>query len=243
MKKFPFLLLLLLQFSCNNNDDDRIELSGNPTSITGNVKDYHRDININDFEIKLVKTWVCSNGNIFSTKTCEKEIAMAYADNDGNYSINFEYNLRDDETYWIYFNESKVNPYIIEFVSSDGEIINYYNTSNIIQGQENILNINAWIPIKIKFNLTVLNNHTPPLITGIKDNGKVKFGTKRTNEGEEFKTFEMIARPNSEIEILFWYIENYNSKNPIFHNAPTIPFVTDESEVTELDFEIDCNNF
>lgn len=235
--------MLLIHFSCFKDDNVRSELPGIPTSISGTVKDYHRGRNINDFEIKLVKTWSCSNGGIFSNNTCEKEIVIAYSNNDGNYNLDFIYNLRDDETYQIYFNELETNFYYVEFVSPSGEIVDYYDTSAIIKGQENILNINAWIPVKIKFNLTVLNNHTPPLITGLEYNGENEFATNFTYENEEFETFELRTRPNSEIDIKFWYIENYTTNHPTFHFAPTVPFVTDESEVTELAFEIDCNDF
>src|SRR5690606_31097630 len=125
--------------------------------------------------------------------------------------------------------------------SNSGEFYRDYDTSNLIEGENNILNLNAWIPIKIKFNLTVLNNHTPPLVTGIEYNNNIDFGTQFTYEN--FRTFEIKTRTNSEINIKFWYIENYTSNNPIFHYAPIISYQTDESELTELDFEIDCSEF
>ncbi|SRX76260.1 hypothetical protein [Aequorivita antarctica] len=139
------------------------------------------------------------------------------------------------------FNETETNNYFYEFVTPTGEFYRDYDTSNLVEGENNILNLNAWLPIKIKFNLTVLNNHTPPLNTNIYYNDNSDFGTQGTYEN--FNTFEIKARPNSEVNIKFWYIENYTTNNPIFHFAPTIQYQTDETELTELSYEIDCNTF
>ena len=242
MRKIRYLLValsLVLFFSCEK-DDIRDELPGTPTSISGTVKDYHRNLNINNFEIKLSKYWNCPGGGL-GPNYCIKEIATAYSDNNGNYQLNFEYNLRSDESYFLEFKGTETNTYYSEFVSSSGEFYRDYDTSSLIEGENNILNLNAFVPIKLKFNLSVLNNHTPPLITGIEYNDRIEFGTERTYEN--FETFERRTRPNSEIKIKFWYIENYNSNNPIPHFAPTITYQTGENDLTELDVEIDCNEF
>ena len=59
MKIIKFLvttLVMALLISCNKDDDQiREELPGIPTTISGNVKDYHRNINVANFEIKLIK--------------------------------------------------------------------------------------------------------------------------------------------------------------------------------------------
>lgn len=240
--KFIIITISIAFFiSCNKEDDHvREELPGIPTTISGNIKDYHRNLNVSGFEIKLLKYWSCPDGGI-GPNYCTKEIATAYSDSNGNYQLNFDYNLRSDESYRLEFNETETNTYYSEFVSNSGEFYRDYDTSNLIEGENNILNLNAWIPIKIKFNLTVLNNHTPPLVTGIEYNNNFDFGTQFTYEN--FRTFEIRTRPNSEINIKFWYIENYTSNNPIFHYAPIISYQTDESELTELNFEIDCSEF
>jgi len=243
MKSIKFLILTLLMsffISCEN-DDVRDELPGIPTIISGNVKDYHRNININNFEIKLMKYWGCGFSGNLTPITCQKEIAKVITDTNGNYSLNFDYNLRPDEYYRIIINQTATNVYYTEFVSSSGEFYRNFDTTFLVKGQNNILNLNAWIPIKIKFNLTVLNNHTPPLVTGIKYNNNYDFGTKLTYNNSN--TFEIQTRPNSSININFWYIENYNTSNPIYRYAPTIPYQTNENQITELNYQIDCNTF
>lgn len=227
--------------SCEKDMDQfRDELPGTPTIISGTVKDYHRNINVDNFEIKLIKIWSCPGGGI-GPNYCTKLISTVYTDINGNYQLNLDYNLRSDETYRLLTNEITNNKYFSEFVSSSGEFYRNYDTSNLVEGQNNIVNLNSWLPIKIKFNLTVLNNHTPPLNTLLYYNGNSEFGTQSIYNN--FGSFEMKTRPNSEINIKFWYTENYNSNSPIFHYAPISTYLTDETEITELNFEIDCNTF
>ena len=241
IKSLLITLTIVLSISCEKDDDQvREELPGIATTISGNVKDYHRNINIEYFEIKLIKVWSCPGGGI-GPNYCTKLISTTNSDNNGNYQIDFDYNLRSDESYRLNFNEIDTNEYRYEFVLPTGEFYRDFNTSNLIAGENNILNLNAWIPIKIKFNLTVLNNHTPPLNTNIEYNDNFDFGTRGTYG--DSSEFEIRTRPNSEINIKFWYIENYTSSNPISHFAPNIIYQTDESELTELSYVIDCNTF
>ncbi len=242
MKNTKFITIifsLIILISCEK-DDVREELPGTPTTISGNVKDYHRNINVENFEIKLIKVWSCSGGGLYPNY-CQNEIAKVITDINGNYHLNFEYNLREDEWYRIELNDIETNNYFYDFVSSSGEFPYEYDISYLTEGEDNIININAYIPIKLKFNLTVINNHTPPLNTAILYNGDQELGTRSTYN--ESNTFEIRTRPNSEVNIKFWYIENYNSSNPIFHYAPFETVQTTENEITELDYEVDCNEF
>ena len=88
MKIIKFLvttLVMALLISCNKDDDQiREELPGIPTTISGNVKDYHRNINVANFEIKLIKVWSCPDGGI-GPNYCTKLISTIYSDNNGNY--------------------------------------------------------------------------------------------------------------------------------------------------------------
>lgn len=243
MKRILFLSLLMLVLftSCNKDDDQfREDLPGIASSISGNVKDYHRNSDVADYEIKLMKYWSCPGGGI-GPNYCKKVVSTTTTDGNGNYQLNFDYNLRSDERYILAFNDVATNRHIYEFVRPNGEFYRDFESETLVAGENNILNLNAFIPIKIRINLTVLNNHTPPLITGIKYNNKSDFGTQLTYEN--FKTFEIFTRPNAAVEIKFWYFENYTSNNPISHIGPTIPYQTTEAPVTELDFEIDCNEF
>ena len=123
MKTIPLLILLFSIFilsSCSK-DEMRDELpSGVPTIIIGNVKDYHRNINTSNFEIKLIKYWSCGFSGNLTPLICEKEIAKVITDSNGNYRINFDYNLRTDENYRILLNQTSTNIYYIEYVAANG---------------------------------------------------------------------------------------------------------------------------
>jgi hypothetical protein len=229
--------------SCDKNDDyDRKELAGTPTSIVGNVKDYHRNTSVDDFEIALVKIWSCPEGGI-GPNYCIREVGKVLTDSDGNFDLEFEYNLRADETYRLLFNEDRGDYRYVEYLNANGEFTTDYEALNIIKGQENSLTLNAFKPVKVSFNLTVLNNHTPPLVTGIKYNGNFEFGTNFTYASEPFEKFELMARPNSQVEVHFWYIENYTSNNPTSHFAPSLQYTTSATDDNEITIEIDCNDF
>lgn len=242
MKTTKLLVILIAVFFLNSCEEEEVreELPGIATSISGNVKDHHRNLNISNYEIKLIKYWSCPDGGI-GPNYCTRVIATTYSDLNGNYQLDFSHNLRSDESYRIAFNEIETNNYYLEFVSPSGAFYQDFEPSNLVPGENNILNLNAWIPIKIRFNLTVLNNHTPPLVTGIAYNDDFDFGTQLTYNNSN--SFEIYTRPNSAVSIKFWYIENYNSSNPIMHYAPVIPYTTNEAEITELNYEVDCNTF
>ena len=104
----------------------------------------------------------------------------------------------------------------VEYLNANGVFASDYDASCIVKGQENILTLNAFKPVKVTIDLTVLNNHTPPLITGIKYNENFEFETNFTYPVEPSERFELKARPNSQVEVHFWYIENYTSSNPTF---------------------------
>ena len=243
MKTINFLVFTALVFifnSCSNNDV-REELPGEPTSFSGNVKDYHRNLNINNFKIKLVKIRSCGVSGNLTPLTCTTEFASSITDASGNYKINFNFNLRNDESYRILLNGDGITNRSTDFVNSSNVFYSFFDESTIIKGQNNILNVNAWKPIKIKFNLTVLNNNNPPLNTAIEYNNKNQFGTNNTYSNVD--TFEIRTRPNSSVDIKFWYILNYNTSKPTFRYAPTIPYLTNETDLTILNYTVDCNTF
>ena len=224
------LILVFLLVGCES-DDQREALPGPLTAISGNVSDHYRDLPIADFKVSLIKYWGCGNG--WTPVTCDMEIASAQTDQNGNYVLNFEYNLREDETYRIVFEDS--TPYRIEFPGWPLEPV--FNA-----GVTNILNINAWTPVKLRIHLTTLNNHTPPLVSGVRVNNDIEFGVKFISESDPFITYDLIARPNTAVSLDFWYNENYNSNQPIRHSIQ-FPYTTNLDPVTELVYEIDCNTF
>ena len=219
-----FLITILVLNSC---ESDTVQ-KGVPTILKGKVADELRGVNIENYKIKLVKGWSCSSG-IMGT-TCIKEIATAYTDKNGYYEIKFDYKLDKGESYGLQEQYHGI-PYKPE-----------YKTNNIIlSGQENRIDINAWKPITLKINLNLKNNSTAPFITGLSYNNGYTFGTELTYEKEIFKTFEIRTRPNSDITIDFWYYEN--SITGYGRHFKSIPYKTSLSDITELNYDIDCSKF
>ena len=243
MKTINFLFLITLIFifnSCSKNEI-REELPGEPTSFSGNVKDFHRNLNISNFTIKLVKIRGCGVSGNLSPLTCTTEIASSVTDANGNYKLNFNFNLRNDESYRILLIGDGITNRSTDFVSSSNIFYSFFDDSTIIKGQNNVVNVNAWKPIKLKFNLTVINNNNPPLNTAIEYNNKNEFGTSGTYTNTN--VFEIRTRPNSSVNIRFWYILNYNTSNPTLRYAPNISYQTNETDLTILNYTVDCSTF
>ena len=224
-----FLIIFLALISCESDTNQILETKGVSTILKGKVTDNLRNLNIENYKIKLIKSWRCCSN--FMCGWCSEEIATVYTDKNGYYEIRFDFKLKAGESYVLEEQYYGI-PYQPE----------YKTKSVILSGQENTIDINAWKPIILKINLNLKNNNIPPLITGLNYKDDYTFGTENTYEKEIFKTIKMRTRPNSDIKIDFWYNENYNSSNPIRH-LKSISYKTNLSEITELNYEIDCSTF
>lgn len=230
MKKALSLIMLglLIIVSCDTQESENNETAGTPTTIRGTVSDNFRNTKVANFKLVLLKTKSCWSGVM--SAICSEEVATVYTDENGEYTINFNYKLEEGESYsfqQVYYGD----PYTAEITYSNG----------IKEGAGNVWNVNAYKPVTVKINIDVKNNNTKPLITGIEyDN--INQGTENIYEEETSKTLTFKVRPNSDVTINFWYNENYNSSNPTRHLI-TVPYTTTLEDVTELDFDIDCATF
>ncbi len=143
--------LAFVFISCGN-DPVSDEFEQVKTVVKGNVSDIQRNIDISNFAIKLVRSWSC--GSLGGSGLCMEEVASVFTDELGNYEIEFNF-IMDGKDYLfekVYYGD----PYHTEFVK---------DYPPIIPGEENIRNIDAWRPVKIKLNLQIRNNNNPPLRT------------------------------------------------------------------------------
>lgn len=191
MKKAMILSLgfaFIIAFtSCSNEDEVGVR-----TILKGHVSDDIRGINISGYKIVLVKDWrSCSN---FMCGLRYQEIATAYTDANGDYSITFNYKLKEGESYTLY-EQYYGDPYYPE----------YLQYINIIAAKTNTVNINAWRPVELKLNVEVLNNNNAPLMIRNKlaDNDITLFNTENIYEQNIVKTYNLRSRPDSDIEIIF----------------------------------------
>src|SRR5687768_400659 len=138
MRKLMYIVLCstlgLCVISCSKERDNE---KGIATIIKGHVSDPVRRINISGYKIVLVKSWrSCAN---WMCGTESEEIATAYTDNNGDYTIRFNYKLNPGESYHLSEQYYGI-PYYPEYSSGTG---------TIIAGSTNTINIDAWKPIEL----------------------------------------------------------------------------------------------
>lgn len=217
---FLFTTFLVLN-SCKKVKPDR----GIETVIKGHVSDTIRGINISGYKMVLEK----SRYNTLSG-TSYDEIATAFTNVNGDYSITFNYKLDYDGQYYVLSEQYYGTPYYPE----------YLQAGSIIAGITNIVNINAWKPINLNLNLQVLNNNLPPLRVKNEFNNVSFFNVESIPEQNIIKTYALRARPGSDINIIFYYYTN-NITGGGLHQK-TIPYHTPLNDVT-LNYIVDCSTF
>ena len=220
-------ILLFTSFLVLNSCKKKTPELGIETVIKGHVSDTIRGINISGYKIELDKSWTIID--FAGSRTVSEEVATAYTDTNGNYSITFNYKLKDGESY-TWPEQYYGTPYYPE----------YLQPIKIIAGNTNIVNINAWAPIKLNLNLQILNNNNGPLhVRNVFNNGTYLeavfiYDQNITN------TYSLRSRPGSDINIIFWYLTGSNSN--LTTHQKTIPYHTPLNDVA-LNFIIDCSTF
>ena len=220
------LLLILILLSCKK-ENAGISIS---TVIKGHVADTIRKINISGYKIVLVKsTPFCAN---WMCGTKSEEVATAYTDKNGDYSIKFNYKLNPGETYNL-AEQYYGNPYYPEYYSGSGAIV---------AGTTNTKDIYVWKPINLRLNVDVSNNKFPSLNirNNLVNSNEPLFNVEFVYEQNIKKTLAFSSKPNSDINIIFWYYTGDNSS--ILHQK-TIPFRTTLEDTTTLNYSIDCSTF
>lgn len=226
------LAFIITLFSCKKeNVGDPSVLTGVSTVLKGNVADTIRKIKISDYKIVLVRSSeVCSNWACGSNSV---EVATTYTDDNGDYSITFNYNPKPGETYGLqeqYYGD----PYYPEY---------YSGSSAIVAGMTNTKDIYVWKPIELRLNLNVSNNNHPALLVRneLATGGNSLFNTEFIYEQNIKKTYVLWSRPNSDINIIFTCYGGSNAM-PEWHQK-NMPFHTTFDDVTTLSYTIDCSKF
>lgn len=230
MRKF-FKIILLLSFlgliSCKK------EKTGVQTVIKGHVSDNIRGINISGYKMVLEKS-VYHSAGLWTSYTSYDEVATAYTDANGDYSMTFDYKLDYDGQSYNLSEQYYGTPYYPE----------YLQPIKIIAGNTNIVNINAWKPIGLILNVEVLNNI--PSLNGLHvrnelvSNNTTLFNTENIYEQNIIKTYNLRSRPNSDIKIIFWYYTGTNP-SPILHQKVFL-YHTPLTDVM-LNYKVDCSTF
>jgi len=206
---------------------------GTPTVIRGHVQDSIRGISINGYKVVLVKEigtecagWEC--GTIF------EKAAEAITDNNGDYSMTFNYKIEPGQGYYLEEQYYGI-PYYHESSSNWGPIV---------EGATNVINMNAWKPVQLKLNVHVVNNNIPPLTirNELASTHEWFLNTENIYQQNINGTYVLSSRPNSDVNIIFYYTVNYASPNPITHEKIT-PYHTTLDSLVSLDYVVDCSTF
>ncbi len=102
------------------------------------------------------------------------------------------------------------------------------------------MDINAWKPVKLRLNVQVVNNNNAPLIVrNVIDGGDSGFlNVEFFYEQNVSRTVELKSKPGTDIKIIFYYgnsYESYRQKVFLYH--------TTLEDVQELNYTIDCSTF
>lgn len=223
---FTCLIVVIALFSCKKEKED----NGIPTILKGHVSDTIRGNSIAGYKIVLTKLvgQTCASWECFDNY---EDVATTYTDQNGDYSINFNYKLKPGQEYY-YKEEYYGLPYYHES-SSDW--------FSILPSKTNVCNVFVWKPVQLIVNVEVLNNSHELNIGCRFNNDKTLNATEHINEQNARKTYTLNTRPNSQVAMHFWYFEQTN--NSMVVHDKVIPVYTTLNDVTTLDFVVDCSTF
>ena len=217
--------------SCKKDSTDK----GIPTVIKGHVEDPIRGINISGYKVGLIRDQGIGYGGLFGMPGSRfVKVAEAYTDSNGDYFISFLYYPELDQQYHLeeqYYG----NPYYHESTSGSGRFIG---------GATNVVNMTAWKPIELKLNVQLLNNTIPPLNirNELAATHETLFNVESLFQQNMIGTFILRSRPDSDINIIFYYTINNTSSTSVTHEK-IIPYHTTLDSTTTLNYTIDCSTF
>ena len=200
------------------------------TVVKGHVEDPTRGISISGYKVVLVRNAGTSCAT-FVCVTSWETIAETYTDINGNYSITFDYKVVPGLDYYLEEQYYGI-PYYHESVSGSGPIVG---------GATNIINMTAWKPVELKLNVQVLNNNKPPLMirNELATTHQTYLNTENIYQQNTNGTYILKSRPNSDINIIFYYNVDYSSPT----HQKIIPYHTTLDSTVTLNYMIDCSTF
>ena len=235
MKSYILVISLAAAISCISCKKENVISKGIPTVLKGHVEDPIRGVNISGYKIVLIKEVGISSGGLMGMQgTTFEKAGEAYTDNNGDYSMTFDYKLEPGQGYYLAEQYYGI-PYYHE--SSSG-------TGPIAAGATNIINMTAWKPVELKLNVQVLNNNYPPLHirNELAATHKTYLNIENIYQQNINGTYVLRSRPNSDINIIFFYYVNPASPTPALHQK-VIPYHTTLDSTTTLNYTIDCSTF
>ncbi len=234
MKTIITLIILFITLNTISCSKEETEGSGIPTELKGHVSDKIRGINISGYEVFLYRGWRLWEAGEYEL------VGKAVTDLNGNYSIKFEHNIKDYESYDFIAPSLSYNQDYLYYAEVD-----YTPNFEIMAGKTNVLNINAWKPVQLELHIEVLNFENKSLIVYNEFVSHVfsyQLGWQDIwlpNGG--IGTCTLDSRPDSDITVVFQY--NCGTYPNLIEVKKTFNYHTTLEEVQRLNFTIDCSTF
>ena len=228
MKDFIFLLATLFLLSCTSRNDEVEELPSRPTTVSGKVYDFQRNIPVANYLVTVQRSYSGFCGYLSCTKT--EEVATARSDQKGQYTIKFNYIIdpsKDDYVYHI----------IVE--NAEGYFVEKLTNLSLEAGKNNIRDFNAWKPLNAKFDIKISNNNDPPLyIATLLTSGGSTFNNAAI-ESNGNNIVELLVKPSSKMYVRFYY---FIGGGGAIHSVER-EITTNNDDLQNFSFDVNCSQF
>ena len=238
MNRF-IISLALLSFLTSCVDYD----INNEIIIKGYTKDTFRNIVSPNVKVMLYEKHTSGVNTMYHSYGVKVDSTIS--DVNGYYELN--YSARNKRHYIKFFNNTSDNkPYYFEIIGEEYYDANMYGVE-VNMGEENEINVNAFVPNILKIETHVennMNNHLGNRSTYYSNSPYYSYDRSSVIiSGENIDTlYYLTARPNSDMKIYF-----------IYHPTPDVPHSNPHSKVfnfhsntmdtISLSYSIDCSTF
>lgn len=243
---FLTVVAVIITISSCIIEDTQVE--SNEYIIKGSTRDVFR--NIISTNIKIVLYEEHYRGTFPQIQPYGVKVDSTMSNSNGSFYINY---IRDNKRkHFIRFFDNSFNeiPYYFEPITSDLEI-NYYGRYNfeifVNLEKENIIDINAYHPIVLRVETSVVNNTNNWLVSRSSESlTNIPYYSYDVSQvvikNESIDTlYYLRAKPLSEMKIFFYYAPNPGNNS---HTEKKIfSFQTSINDTIAISYSIDCSTF
>lgn len=210
--------------SCNKDESPQFL----QTTVKGKSIDQVRNTVYSNDTIILSSNYSCGSG--FNIGFCSEVIETAITDSNGAYEFTFDFDVDKG--------------YNVRRISNN----KYFETEEFLPlikpGLSNTIDINGWLPVILKVNLSVTNNVFPDLRITPRDYldnlGIYSFPSVDISEENINTTLYLQGKPRTQMDITFEYTDD-NPENISHQLIKSV--ITEKEDTISVSYEIDCSSF